>query len=75
MTTVGLRYEQERRQYGDYRVAVAYVQLVKKKMLEEGVSEETACRKVGIDMDTYLIAKSLVEKMTGIGDRKKGFFC
>jgi len=61
MTALGKGYEQEKKQYADYRVAKVYVDLVDRKIQEKGLSEKEACAQVGITTETYEMARAVVE--------------
>lgn len=61
MTALGRRYEQERKQYGDLCKATVYVELVDKKILEKSMTEQEACDEVGIALDTYIMAKAVID--------------
>jgi len=61
MTGLGKKYEQERERYGDYRAAEVYVELVEKKIQTQGVTEKEACELVGISVETYKMAKAVIE--------------
>ncbi|MBQ9010638.1 MAG: hypothetical protein IJ088_15120 [Clostridia bacterium] len=61
MTVLGERYEQEKRQYADFCVAKVYVDLVERKMKEQGLDEDRACTAVGITKETYEMARAVVD--------------
>ena len=61
MTALGKKYEQEKKRYGDFRVAKVYVDLVERKIQEQGLSEEDACTQVGISTETYEMARAVID--------------
>ena len=61
MTALGRRYEQERKQYGSFCKAEVYVDLVQKKIRSDNITEEEACALLGIPVDTYELAKTVIE--------------
>lgn len=61
MTALGRRYEQERKQYGVLCKATVYADLVDKKMQEKSMTEQEACDEIGIALDTYILAKAVID--------------
>ncbi|MBQ9009133.1 MAG: hypothetical protein IJ088_07385 [Clostridia bacterium] len=61
MTSLGKRYEQERKQYGELCMARVYTDLVNKRMQEKNITAQEACDELGIGRDTYVKAKAVID--------------
>ena len=69
MTKIGQMFAQEKQDYGDFREARAYVNLVDKRVKKRGITVEEACEQLDIDPVTYEMSKALMRDKTAVYNR------